>query len=71
MTPDQFRSWREHMGYSRREAAEVLGISAGSIELYELGHRRDDDRPVVVPKPVELACAAIALGIKSYDGPKA
>ena len=48
-----------------------IGISPGSVELYERGARREDNRPVVIPKPVELACAAWALGIKSYAGPQA
>jgi hypothetical protein len=39
------------------------------MELYELGKRRDDDREVVIPKSVELACAALALGIRNYDRP--
>lgn len=71
MTPEQFKAWRKHMGYSQGEAAKTLGISKGSVELYEAGKRRDDGRPVVIPKTVELACAAIALGIKDYAGPSA
>ena len=69
MTKDEFKAWRSHMKWSRREAAEALGISAGSIELYELGRRRDNDNPMPVPKAVELACAALALGIRQYSGP--
>jgi transcriptional regulator with XRE-family HTH domain len=58
------------MGLTQQAAADALGISKPSIDLYEFGRRRDDNRPVVIPKPVELACAALALGIKSYKGPE-
>jgi transcriptional regulator with XRE-family HTH domain len=71
MTPDQFKAWRAHLGLSQQAAAEMLGLSKGSIELYERGTRRDDNRPVVIPRTVELACAALALGIRAYDGPRA
>jgi hypothetical protein len=32
--------------------------------------RREDGRPVEIPKAVELACAALARGIRNYDGPR-
>ena len=70
MTNTEFKAWRKHMGFSMAEAARMLGISTGSIELYERGARREDNRPVIIPKPVELACAALALGIKNYNGPQ-
>jgi len=69
MTPDQFKAWRKHMNLSQQEAADALGLSKGSVDLYERGRRREDERPVVIPKTVELACAALALGITRYDGP--
>ncbi|WP_454813791.1 helix-turn-helix domain-containing protein [Labrys neptuniae] len=69
MDPEQFKAWRRHMGFSQIEAARALGISKGSVELYEAGKRRDDGRPVEIPKTVALACAAIALGITEYAGP--
>jgi Predicted transcriptional regulators len=68
MTPEQFKTWRERMGLSQIAAAEALGLSRGSINLYERGSRREDGRPVVVPKTVELACAALTMGVRSYDG---
>lgn len=70
MTNDQFKAWRRHVGLTMVEAAKALGVSTGSIELYERGSRREDNRPVKIPKPVELACAAVALGILKYDGPQ-
>ena len=69
MTPEQFKAWRKHLALSQAEAATALGLSRGSVELYERGRRREDERPVVIPKTVELACAALALGVSDYDGP--
>lgn len=66
MSPDQFKAWRKRMGLNQAKAAEALGISKSSVELYERGVRRDDGRPVVIPKAVELACAALVAGITEY-----
>ena len=69
MTPEQFKAWRKHRGETQAEAAKALGISKGSVELYESGQRRQADaRSVVIPLTVELACAALSLGVTSYDG---
>lgn len=68
MTPEQFREWRTCMGYTLLEAAEVLDLSAGAVQSYEAG-ARPEGRRVVIPRTVELACAALALGIRKYWGP--
>lgn len=70
MTPEQFKAWRKHLRLTQAAAAEALGISPSSIVLYERGSRIDDGRPVEIPKTVELACAALALGVRSYEGPQ-
>jgi transcriptional regulator with XRE-family HTH domain len=44
------------MGLSQQAAADLLGISKSSIELYERGTRRDDGRPALIPITVDLAC---------------
>ncbi len=62
MTPAEFKSWRKAMGYTQKDAAAALGISVSSVELYERGSRRDDDRPVDIPRRVELACEALRQG---------
>lgn len=59
MTPEDFKAWRSVMGLSQAKAAEVLGVSKPTIENYERGTRREDDRPVVIPLAIALACAAI------------
>ena len=66
MTPEQFRAWRAGRRLSRQAAADELGISSGSVELYELGRRKDDGRPVVIPKTIALACAALSAGLKPW-----
>lgn len=61
MTPNDFKAWRLARGFSQQEAAERLGISRGSVENYERGHRREDHRPVEIPLPVERSCQVVAL----------
>ena len=63
MTSEQFKQWRERMGMSQQDAADALGISKGSVINYENGARREDDRPVAIPRTVELACAALTFGV--------
>ena len=69
MTPEQFKEWRKWMGVSQIKAASFLGVSPRSIFLWETGLRGPDQRIVTVPKPIELACAALAQGIREYSGP--
>lgn len=59
MTSEDFKSWRKELGLSQREAADMIGVSKGSVENYERGHRLEDNRSVVIPKTVALACAAV------------
>jgi len=63
MSPASFRAWRKRLGYSQQRAAEALGISKSSVELYERGSRRDDGRPVEIPMTVALACSAVSHGL--------
>jgi transcriptional regulator with XRE-family HTH domain len=71
MTPLTFAAWRRHMGLSQKAAAEALGVSLRMVCYYEAGNRTDGaPRPVAVPRSIELACAALALGITSYNGPQ-
>lgn len=59
MTPQEFRDWRIAMQFTQQQAADELGLSKSTVELYESGRRRDTDQPVVIPRTVELACAAL------------
>jgi len=51
------------MAMSQQQAADALGISKSSVINYENGARREDERPVTIPRTVELACAALTFGI--------
>ncbi|KAA6205649.1 MAG: XRE family transcriptional regulator [Candidatus Tokpelaia sp.] len=66
MDKEKFKLWRKKMGFSQIEAAKALGISRLSVQNYERGMRLEDGRPVRIPHPVALACAAIAAGLKPY-----
>jgi len=67
MTPDEFKAWRKEMGFTQKEAATALGITNWAIENYERGTRRDDGRPVVIPRAVALACKAIFYGLEPWQ----
>ena len=47
-----FKAWRERCRWTQVEAAQQLGISPRSVQLYESGTVR-------VPRPVRLACSAL------------
>lgn len=64
MTPASFRQWRKSLGLTQLQAAEAIGVSRDSVWLYEAGKRRDDGRPVAIPRTVALACAAISAGLE-------
>lgn len=60
MDAQQFKQWRKTLGFTQKAAAEALGVSSMSIQLYEKGFRHDDNRPVVIPPRIALACEALA-----------
>jgi transcriptional regulator with XRE-family HTH domain len=62
MEKDGFKAWRKRMRLRQQGAAEALGVSRSSVQLYEMGRQP-------IPRPVELACAALARGVTKYDGP--
>jgi transcriptional regulator with XRE-family HTH domain len=70
MNSKQIKSCRKALGLTQDAFAQALGLSRTAIELYERGTRRDDPtRTVEIPRTVELACAALAMGIRRYNGP--
>lgn len=66
MTPEQMKCWRADLGISQREAAVRLGLGKSTIELYERGYRLEDNRPVIIPLTVALACSAIACNLSPW-----
>ena len=62
MTHEDFKNWRKKMGLTQQQAADVLGLSKATIENYDKG------RPVVIPRVVALACAAIEHKLEPFGG---
>lgn len=67
MRPQDFKRWRKSLSLSQKEAAEALGLKRRVVQYYEKGER--DGEKVKIPKTVRLACAALAGGLASYQGP--
>src|SRR5215472_650540 len=61
MTPAALLAWREHMGYSQRDASVALGCSRMAYGGWELGKHQ-------IPAYIELACDALALGMREPLG---
>lgn len=53
------REFRNRLGWSQQKLATELGMSVSQIANYERGTARGTDRPVVIPKVVELAMEAL------------
>lgn len=63
----KFKLWRKKMGFTQSAAAEALGVSRATIQLYELGYRTENPKiKVAIPKSIALACAAINANLNSF-----
>lgn len=69
MKGHEFKRWRKSLDLSQNEAADALGLKRRVVQYYEKGKRGGD--PVKIPRPVRLACYAIAAGVTDYHGPEA
>jgi len=67
MTPTDLAAWRQHMGYTQREAAAALGVSAPAYQQWERGSRFDSGAPVEIDRRTALACAALAAGLSEWS----
>ena len=72
MTPSKLtgimiRAWREKKGWSQAETAETLGISEGSLLNYERESRPDRKEPVLIPRLLDWALAALAAGLRPFS----
>lgn len=61
MNGAEFKTWRESRGMTQADLGKILGMHGDSIAR----HERSEG---AIPKPIEIACAAISLGVKSYSG---
>lgn len=62
MTPSELVSLRKRLGMSRPQFSEAIGISVSRLVDYETGITRGKvPRPCEIPKPIELACEALAM----------
>lgn len=52
MTKDEFRAWRQRMGWTQRQAAEAFGFTAEHVSRMEHGTK-------AVQRVTELACKAL------------
>ncbi|WP_420405075.1 helix-turn-helix transcriptional regulator [Nisaea sp.] len=70
MTSGEFKKLRKFLKLSQKEMAEALGLKRRMIQYYEKGER--DGEPLDIPKAVELACYALAAGVREFTfvGPK-
>lgn len=59
MHPLDMKAWRALLGMPQSLAAEELGIAMRTYQAYENG-----EEPV--PRAIELACAALSLGLRRY-----
>ena len=59
LTEKTLADWRHRMGYSQREACEVLGCSREAWRGWESGTQK-------IPRYIGLACAALALGMQPF-----
>lgn len=69
MNSKQFKRWRKSLNLKQHDTAELLGLKKRMIQYYEKGDR--DGRKVEIPKAIRLACYAITLGVRDFDGEQA
>jgi hypothetical protein len=71
MDASLFRAWQAHMGLDghggQKRTAELLGMSIGAIRIYEKGERPDGTPINRYPKTIDLACSALAMGLKPWS----
>jgi hypothetical protein len=62
MTSDDFNQLQAKLGVSRAELCRRIGIAYNTGIAYSTGTAK-------IPKPIALACAAVAAGLAPYAEP--
>lgn len=57
MTPADFKNWRKGLSMTQQAAADELGVTKRTVQLYEAGD-------LAVTRTVALACAALSAGLR-------
>lgn len=65
---DQARAFRLRHRWSIAELARLTGLGETTIKNYERGQRAGEAVAAHIPKHVELAYAALEMGIRDFDG---
>lgn len=69
-----FSFWIRRMGYSYKDASDILDLCPAVIANYRRGSRRErvgeDERPVHIPLVVLLACSAIEARLEPIKPPE-
>ena len=60
MTPSMIREWRQGLGFSLTQAANILGLSRRMVAYYESGEKE-------IPKYVALACMGVSAEMRTHS----
>lgn len=63
MNGEEFKTWRKGQNLTQQEAADALGVTKRSVQLWEA-----DERPI--SRTVALACAAVQAGLAPFGEPE-
>lgn len=69
LSPKDYNAWKKRMGFNDTTAAKSLGIGFTTSYLYGKGERYDK-LAMVIPLTIELAMAAVEMGIKKLSDVK-
>lgn len=68
MTPDDLKRWRKDAGLNQRDAAaQIFGVALTTYQSWEAGKNLTTGAPITISRAVDLACGAIAAGVKPYS----
>lgn len=66
MTPEEFKAWRESMGWTQKEAGRQLGLSTRNIIRIEQGVN-SAGKPMDISRAIKLATHALRLDEKLQE----